>query len=191
MGNSSSFNKGPGKKADEVEKAREPVGGKIKPERWNGAANAETVGGFGDAAAQPSLRMVNTARRGAGAGAAKTTASPTMSPPTPSPGQKGKAKPNPLAPTSLRQASAAKGSSQGGSGEAAGMRMARVARGGNKKIPMNPTRHQQPVLPAANPSFPKATGPAGKPVPAPNSRGKMNGVIQGRKGIKPGQSDLS
>lgn len=188
MSGSSSFGKAP--KNDGVEKAREPVGSKIKPERWNGAANTDTVGGFGDAAAPANQRMAGTARRGSGAGAAKTTESPTMTPPTPYPGQKGKAKPNPLAPTSLRQSSMAKGSSQGRSGEAAGRAMANVARKGNVKLPMNPTRHQQAVLPAPTPSFPKATGPAGKPVPAPNTSGKMTGAIQGRKGVNPGQSSL-
>jgi hypothetical protein len=70
--------------------------------------------------------------------------------------------------------------------------MTSLARKGGAKIPLSPGRHQQPVLPEPVPSFPKAAAPrGGKPVPAPRSSGSMAGVIQGPKGIRPGQSDLT
>lgn len=172
-----------------IEKATGPFGSKIIPEKFNGTAPAANIGGFEDAQPKRGLIGSSTARRGAGAGAAQTNATPTQRPPSAYPGQAGKAKPNPLAPTSLSQVKMAKGSSQGGRAE--GSTMASFARSGGKKVPMNPTRHQQPALPAAAPSFPKATGPKGLPVPAPKPSGTMSGVMQGGKGTPTGRSNLS
>ena len=191
---STSFNKGEGP-LQPTTKAVESSGSKIKPERFNGAANPTTIGGFGDASVKPGMQMGSTAMNGRGVNARQSNATPTTSPPTPAPdGRDMGNRSNPLAPASMRMADDAKGASQKMSGERAAMGHANLARsGGVVGSPRGgtPQRHAQPALPTPTPTFPTAT-PANKaPVPMPTKRGRMNGVIQGGSGVSSGGSNLS
>ena len=180
-------------KDEAVDKGIGPFGSKIVPEKFNQTAPADNIGGWEDARGRSAATMNTTARRGAGAGASQTNAGPAQKPPTPSPNGRDKGnRPNPWAKSSQQEHARAKGPNQGPRAEASGRRLASTARNGSVKIPLSPQRHQQPVLPEPVPSFPKAAAPrGGKPVPAPSTSGSMAGVIQGAKGVKPGQSDLS
>jgi hypothetical protein len=176
-----------------VEKARGPMGGRIVPEKFNGTAPSSNIGGWEDASARRSASMSNTARDGAGSGAAQTDAGPTQSPPTPAPNGRDKGnRRNPWAPRSLSEVARAKGPRQGPRASSQASSMTGLARGGGAKLPLSPDRHQQPALPEPRPSFPKAAAPrGGKPVPAPPSSGNMSGMMQGGSGVMPGRSDLS
>ena len=176
-----------------VEKGRGPFGGQIVPEKFNGTAPAANIGGWEDARARSAATMSSTARDGAGAGAAQTNAGPNQKPPTPAPTGRDKGnRSNPWAKASQQESTLAHGARQGSSAASMASSMTSLARKGGRKIPLSPGRQAQAALPEPVPSFPKAAAPrGGKPVPAPKGSGSMAGVIQGPKGIRPGQSDLS
>jgi hypothetical protein len=191
---STSFNKGESP-IQPTTKAVESSGSKIMPEKFNGAADGGTIGGWGDAAAKPSLAMGPTGRDGVGVNAKQSNATPTTSPPTPAPnGRDMGNRANPLAPASMTMADEAKGPNQKMSGERAAMGHAKMARsGGVVGAPRggDPQRHAQPSLPTPNPTFPEAAAPFKAPVPMPTSRGRMSGTIQSGKGVRTGSSNLS
>jgi hypothetical protein len=175
-----------------IEKGRGPFGGKIVPEKFNGTAPAANIGGWEDANTRRAATMSNTARRGSGAGASQTDKGPDQKPPTPAPGGGTGNKANPWAPPSQQEHMRAKGARQGSSAASMASSMTSLARKGGAKIPLSPDRQAQAALPEPAPSFPKAAAPrGGKPVPAPKGSGSMAGVIQGPKGINPGQSNLA
>jgi len=191
---STSFNKGESP-VQPTTKAVESSGSKIIPERFNGAANPTTIGGYGDASVKPAMQMGSTAMDGRGVNANQSNATPTTSPPTPAPDGKDMGnRPNPLAPAKMTMATEAKGASQQMSGERAAMGHASLARKGGVVGSARggaPQRHAQPALPTPVPTFPSATPTHKSPVPMPAKRGRMAGVIQGGSGVRPGGSNLS
>ena len=191
---STSFNKG-SSPIQPTTKAVESSGSKIMPEKFNGAADGGTIGGWGDAAAKPGIAMGATAMNGRGVNANQSNATPTTAPATPAPdGRDMGNRANPLAPAGMAMAADTKGPSQKMSGERAAMSHASLARsGGVVGGPRGgePKRHAQPVLPTPTPTFPAAAAPFKAPVPMPTARGGMSGVIQGGTGVRTGSSNLS
>lgn len=159
-----------------------PFGTLIQPEGSNrNAERGSVVGGLQDASVPRSQMAGRVGLKGAGKGAAVSTApAGEMKPPTPAPGQKGRAAAHPAAPSSL--AMGKMGTRAGGSARAAAGKARQALRGGGLAGPMQVRQQRPPTLPDARPSFPKAANKGG--------RGTMSGTMQGGRGRTPGQSSI-